>query len=344
MAISIIDVAKDAGVSRMTVTRVMRNDSVSPKTRERVLQSMSKLGYVPSAAARAMRSSDPLVAARSKCFALVFGTDTLKANDFFSEVSRGIERAAANAGICPLHVHWVDDISTSWLRMQTVLSVEGLFGVLLVGEFSKKEVEAISNVNSNIVFVDAPPPAGIDARASLADYNSGCERALAHIIECGYRAPLLLTGPESHYFSKAMTNAMMERKDDFDEHKIITTDYTFEDGYRITLEELKKGNAVDAIFANDILCMGAMKALLESGVNVPHQVGVIGFDDIPSCAYLTPTLSSVRIDKEALGASAVELLLDKMGGGSVDKVTIGAQLIRRGSTVGSRQSSVGSEE
>jgi len=125
---------------------------------------------------------------------------------------------------------------------------------------------------------------------------------------------------------------MMERKDDFDEHKIITTDYTFEDGYKMILEELEKDCAFDAIFANDVLCMGAMKALLESGVNVPNQVGVVGFDDIPSCAYLTPTLSSVRVDKEALGASAVELLLGKIVGGAVDKVTIGAQLIRRGST------------
>ena len=334
MDVSIIDVAKDAGVSRMTVTRVMRNDSVRPETRERVLESMSELGYVPSSAARAMRSSDPLVAAQSKCFALVFGTDTLKANDFFSEVSRGIERAAANAGICPLHVHWADDASASWLRMQTVLSVEGLCGVLLVGEFSKKEVAAISNVNDNIVFVDAPPPEGVEARASLADYSSGCQRALSHLIECGYRSPLLLTGPESHYFSKAMTTAMMTRKNDFDDHKVITTDYTFEDGYRMILEELEKGGAFDAIFANGVLCMGAMKALLESNVDVPKQVGVIGFDDIPSCAYLTPTLSSVRVDKEALGISAVELLLGRVAGGAVETMIIGARLIQRGSTKG----------
>jgi LacI family transcriptional regulator len=129
-----------------------------------------------------------------------------------------------------------------------------------------------------------------------------------------------------------MTAAIMARKNDFDEYKVITTDYTFEDGYRMVLEELKKGVAFDAIFANDVLCMGAMKALWESGVNVPKQVGVVGFDDIPSCAYLTPTLTSVRIDKKALGASAVELLLGKIAGGAADKVMIGAQLIQRGST------------
>ena len=83
MGVSIVEVAKRAKVSRMTVTRVMRNDSVREVTQKRVLKAMRELGYVPSKAARAMRSSDPLRSSQSSCFALVFGVDTQNADDFF---------------------------------------------------------------------------------------------------------------------------------------------------------------------------------------------------------------------------------------------------------------------
>ena len=95
MGVSIVEVARAADVSRMTVTRVMRGDAVKPATRQRVLDAMFALGYVPSTAARAMRSKDSLRANQARCFAMVFGGDTQKADEFFCEVTRGVEHKAA---------------------------------------------------------------------------------------------------------------------------------------------------------------------------------------------------------------------------------------------------------
>lgn len=334
MAVSIIDVAEEACVSRMTVTRVMRGGSVAPKTRRKVLNVMSRLGYVPSTAASAMRSGNPIVASGSKCFALVFAADTLKANDFFSEVSKGLESAAAAAGVCPLHVHLMtNSISNSWLKMQTVLSVEGLCGLLLVGAFSREDYDMIANVNSNVVFVDSTPPLETEAPFAVPNYTDACKKALAHLRKAGCEAPLILTGPKHHYFSKAMQAAAEDAENLFKRQMLVDTDYSFEQGFEKTRRHLKDGVRFDSIFANDILCMGAMKALTEHDISVPGDLKVMGFDDVPACEYLTPTLSSVRVDKDALGKAAVDLLLRGLKGDNKGlKIQIDTKLIEREST------------
>lgn len=119
--VSILDVAAKAGVSRMTVTRVLRSDSsVRPSTRARVMEAMQELGYVPSAAARALRSKDQVRGTGALCLALVFGSDTQVADGFFCDVARGAEQEAAANGLCLLQVHGQDTFTASWPRLQAV--------------------------------------------------------------------------------------------------------------------------------------------------------------------------------------------------------------------------------
>lgn len=335
MSVSIKDVAKSAGVSRMTISRVMRNESVRPETRRRVLKIMQELGYVPSRAARALRASDPLRAMQANCFALVFAADTQAADDFFCEVSRGAEAQAAEFGLCALQVHWLEDIENSWLRMQTVLAIEGLCGVILIGQFSAREVLAIQRVNPNLVIVDGDIPAGVKVAAVAADNLGGCALALTHLADCKARRPLILTGPEDHYFSKALLAAAQTHADKFATIEIIHTDYTFASARRQVAERLAGGLKFDAVFGNDILCLGAMKTLDEKDISVPQAVKVVGFDDIPACEYLTPTLTSIQIDKRGLGSEAVKILVATVRGATNSHhrtLTLGATLQRREST------------
>src|SRR3989339_1516404 len=112
---SINEVAKKAAVSRMTVSRVMRGSpSVSVETSKRVLRVMKEVGYVPSLAARAMRSKDNLRASGSVCCALVFGADVKAADGFFCDVARAAEEEAASNGLCLLQSHWQDRFGASW--------------------------------------------------------------------------------------------------------------------------------------------------------------------------------------------------------------------------------------
>ena len=335
MAVSIIEVAKLANVSRMTVTRVMRNDSVRKETRQRVLCAMRELGYVPSRAAQAMRSLDPLRSSQATCFALVFGVDTQKADDFFCEVTRGIEKKASEFGLCALQVHWLEDIENSWLKMQTVLSIDGLCGVILVGQFSSEEVSAIKKVNANIVIVDGPVPDGVKAAGVESDNSGGCELALCHLIECNVKKPLILTGPKEHYFSQAMMIAVDKYREQFESLEVLNTDYTSEMAKKCVNKLIDSNIEFDAIFGNDTLCIGAMKALAEHDIRIPEDVKIIGFDDIPLCQFLTPSLSSIHIDKQHLGGEAVKVLVDIVRKGKKAdniRLKINSELRKREST------------
>lgn len=335
MGVSIVEVARRADVSRMTVTRVMRNDPVKEETRKRVLESMQELGYVPSSAARAMRSRDTLRSSQSNCFALVFGVDTQKADEFFCEVTRGVEKQAAEFGLCALQVHWLEETRNSWLRMQTVLAIDGLCGVILAGQFQVEEIKSIQKVNPNIVIVDSPVPAGVKVPGVESDNIGGCRLALRHLLDCDVKNPVILAGPKEHYFSKAMMKALCDVRKQFESVKIYNTDYSMESARKQINRLVNDNIKFDAVFGNDTLCIGAMRALAEHDIPVPYKVKVIGFDDIPACQFLKPSLTSIHIDKQSLGGEAVKMLVALVRDGEMSanvKLPIKAVLEKREST------------
>jgi len=335
MSVSIVDVAKLADVSRMTVTRVMRNDSVSLEKKKRVLKAMQELGYVPSKAARAMRSTNPLRASMATCFAMVFGTDTQKADMYFAEVARAIEGAAASEGLSALQVHWQEDTAISWQRMQTVLSIDGLCGIILIGQFSTKDICSIKAVNNNIMVVEGPTPAEEQVANIKSDNLGGTELALEHLLSCGARRPVVIAGPKNHYFTKAITKAVENYSNKFETIKILNTDYSPENAKNSIIKLIKSKTPFDAIFSNDMCCVGAMKALNTYNIRIPEDVKIVGFDDTPICEYLTPSLTGVAIDKQQLGKEAVKGLVSIVRNEFFDKTNklrIKAELRKREST------------
>lgn len=336
MSVSIIHVASKANVSRMTVTRVMRSeDTVSPETRDRVLRAMQELGYVPSPAARAMRSKDKLRAQTSLCFALIFGSDTQLADGFFCDVARGAEEEASKSGICPLQVHWQDTFETSWPRLQSVFAIEGLCGAVLVGQFREVEVQKILEHTEQVVVVDGPAPA-LGAVGSVESENdSGCRLAIEHLLERGSRRLLVLAGPEDHYFSRAMVLAAKSLREQFESLEIVHTDYTCTTGSRVIHELWSQGKSFDGIFGNDEVAIGALRALADLKVAVPGQVRVIGFDNIHHGEFTVPRLTSIDVDKKQLGREAVNALVEMtrgQGGSDQLKKVVQAKLVIREST------------
>jgi DNA-binding LacI/PurR family transcriptional regulator len=336
MTVSIIHVANKANVSRMTVTRVMRGeDTVSPETRDRVLHAMQELGYVPSPAARAMRSKDKLRSQTSLCFALIFGSDTQLADGFFCDIARGAEEQASKFGICPLQVHWQNTFEASWSRMQSVFAIKGLCGAVLVGQFREEEVRAILQHTEHVVIVDGPAPANLPVASVESENYGGCRLALEHLYEKGSRRVLVLAGPRDHYFSKAMVLAAESLRERFEVLEIIHTDYTCAAGSGIVHDLRGKGKRFNGIFGNDELAVGALRALSDLKVPVPGLIRVIGFDDIPHGEFTVPRLTSISVDKKQLGREAVTSLVEmtrgQMGVDQVKKV-IRAKLVVREST------------
>jgi DNA-binding LacI/PurR family transcriptional regulator len=275
---------------------------------------MQELGYVPSPAARAMRSKDKLRAHTSLCFALIFGSDTQLADGFFCDVARGAEEEASKFGICPLQVHWQNTFEASWPRLQSVFAMEGLCGTVLVGQFQEVEVQAILKHTEHVVVVDGPAPANLAVASVESENYHGCRLALEHLLEKGSRRVLVLAGPEEHYFSQAMVSAADSLRGQFETVEIIHTDYTCGTGSRIIQELWSEGKRFDAIFGNDELAIGAMRALSDLKVKVPDEVRVIGFDDIPHGEFTVPRLTSINVDKKQLGREAVSALVEMTRG------------------------------
>jgi LacI family transcriptional regulator len=335
---SILDVAARAKVSRMTVTRVLRSDSsVRPTTRTRVMKVMQQLGYIPSPAARALRSKDSLRGTGALCLALVFGSDTQVADGFFCDVARGAEQEAAANGLCLLQVHGQDTFEASWPRLQAVFSIAGLCGVILAGEFSQPEIDAIHKHTEHVVLLDRPAPCRVPVASVEADNVAGCKLALEHLLERGCRRLLVLTGQKDHYFTQAMREAAEMYRPRFSALDIVHGNLTAEFGKDAVRQLWTDGKGYDGIFGNDEAAIGAMRALADLKVSIPDDIKIVGFDDIPHAQYITPTLTSISIDKHQLGREGVktlmELIREPRQADEIKKV-IRARLVIRESTGG----------
>jgi LacI family transcriptional regulator len=316
MSVSILEVCKKAHVSRMTVSRVIRgHDSVSPETQKKVMKAICELGYVPSANARAMRSKDILIANGSLCCALVFGSDTKGSESFFSNVARAAEQEAAKNGLCLLQSHWQDSFETSWPRLKSVFAVSGMCGVVLAGQFSGEEVNAIQKFTKNIVTLDGPAPVGTKLASVESDNVGGSILAVQHLISKGVARILVITGPTpNHYFAKAMVLGIKNFANQLKKYETVYTEPTAHAGYEIIKKMFSKGVPFDGVFCNDELAIGVLRALAELKINVPKEVKVIGFDDVVHAAYLKPALTTVSVDKTQLGREAVNTLVEIVRG------------------------------
>jgi len=333
---SVVEVAEKAGVSRMTVSRVIRGaGSVRPETRQRVLSAMKELNYIPSAAARAIRSKDQLRISGSLCCGLIFTAETYKADGFFADIARAAEYEAAKHGLCLLQTHLQEDFEASWPRLQAVFSIAGLCGAVLCGQFTREEVQAIEQHARHVVVVDSPLPAGTTAASVRPDNVGGCKLAVEHLVERGARRLLVMTGRPGHYFSQAMAQAAEQVRSRCEVVEVVDADFTAERAREVVRELFRGGRPFDGLFGNDETAIGALAALGGLGVGVPEEVRVVGFDDIVHVSFTRPALTTVRVDRSLLGREAVKTLVEMVRGESeLKNITklIHATLIVREST------------
>jgi LacI family transcriptional regulator len=336
--VSIAHVAERAGVSAMTVSRVLRGEkSVKGETRARVVETMRAMGYVPSAAAQSLRSNNHLMQSGARLFALIFGHGTESSVTFFHDIARGVERCASQFGLCPIHVTLQDDAHDSWLRLQMVFTIGGLCGALLVGQFSRQDVYFVRDRARNVVIVDGPAPQAERIGSVESGNLEGSLMALDHLIQIGCRSILVLTVEREHYFAGSMELAAGARRSEETAIDVLFDCFTSQDARNLVLERWRSGRRYDGIFTNDDFAIGALKALNELGVGVPGQVRIVGFDDVLHSSFTIPSLTTIRIDKFLLGAEAVRTLValtESPEHASIVKKTIRPALIVRDSTGG----------
>ena len=321
------DVAKLAGVSHQTVSRVVNGSAhVRPETRQRVLAAMGQLDYRPNPAARA------LVTGRSRTLGVVSFDTTLygPASTLFA-----IEQAAHDAG------YFITIVSLLVLDRASVLSaverlrVQGVDGVLVITP-QEAAADALVNLVTGVpvVAVEAGRPNSVPLVA--VDQFAGAVSATQLLLDLGHRTVWHVAGPRDFLEAQQRVDGWRSTLEaaGAEAPAMLVGDWSPRSGYRVG-QQLAQDPDVTAIFvANDQMALGVLRALHEHGREIPREISVVGFDDIPEAQYFMPPLTTVRQDFGEMGRSSLRMLLELMesSGQPPQRVTIAPELVVRRST------------
>jgi DNA-binding LacI/PurR family transcriptional regulator len=304
MPVTIFDVAKRAGVSIGTVSRVINNrDRVSPETRERVLQAIRELDYQVNPFARSLANQQ---------------TDTLglvipQVNDpFFFQIVRGVEDAAAAAGYSLLIASQPRHTGEHrYLQLFRRRHVDGM--VLVAIDVIEHEVQQVVKRGVPIVLVQLE--IGHNIPTFLADNYGGARALVEHLMQHGYRRVAYITGtnftPDNRERLRALRDVLAEHNLTLPEEYVVQGDYLVGSGSRAMRQLLSLPERPQAVFAaNDQMAIEAIMVAQEQGLRVPEDIAVVGFDDIPMASSVSPALTTVHQPIYELGWHAAQTALE----------------------------------
>ena len=321
-------VAKLANVSIATVSRTINHvPSVNPKLAKRVREAIRELNYFPNTQARA------LVSGRSKLLGLIVSEIT---NPFFPELIQGFEDVAVESG----YEIMIGSTSYDPERMQRCVrrmlerNVEGV-AVMTFG-IEQPLLDQLADRNIPLVFVDvAPDRPGISA--VNVDYHQGIRQAVQHLAVLGHRSIAFVTGPLRLHSAQsrlaAFRKSLQECGIAVDKRFIVEGDHTMEGGMAAAERLMAQKDFPSAIMcSNDMLAIGVLHRLSRSGLRVPDDVSLIGFDDIHMAAMMIPPLTSILMSRADLAHGAIGALRGHLEGFSKREHKIGTHLVVREST------------
>jgi LacI family transcriptional regulator len=311
MKVTIHDVASHAGVSAMTVSRVINESPrVSADTRRRVQASITQLGYVPNRLARGL--------IQRKTGALgVIVPDV--ANPFFTLVVRGVEQVAWRAGYHVILCDTQGDLERErgYLEDMVAFQVEGVL-IAPVGDRSRPQLRLLTRNNVPFVLIDRSI-AGFDGDLVQGDSVVGARQLVEHLIELGHRRIGMITETADvstardrvQGYRDALEGAGVEFDPDLiAESSAIDPDAACE----ATLRLLALPEPPTAVFAvNNIAVIGVVEAARQQGLEIPSDLALVCFDDIEHVSRLYPFLTVMAQPAEAFGTIATQLLLDRLG-------------------------------
>jgi LacI family transcriptional regulator len=330
-----VDVARLADVSTATVSYVVNDQNggrvpISEGTRQRVLEAVEELGYVPDARAQALRSGD------TKTIGLIIPDIR---NPHFWEHAEGVEQESFALGYhvllssIALDLEYGEDILKD-------LSRRRIDGLILASSFIKQSEEAqkiLSYLKRRLPVVVIGTQADIDC--VMSDYRTVTREVMEHLLSLSHRRIGLIYGIGTAEPAKDRLQPYQESLRaaglPVDQELIINCGPTIEDGYQAALQLLQRPSRPTALLAiNDLLAMGALRAAGDLNLSVPGDVSLAGYDDIPMANYLQPRLTTASKDTIRLGREAVKLLLARLRDPDQphQKITVPTRLIIREST------------
>ena len=319
------DVAKLAGVSHQTVSRVINGSAnIRPSTRERVERAIAHLDYRPNTAARA------LVTRRSKMIGII-GSNTALYGP--ASIQFSIQDAARAAGyftsLVTLGAVTHDELrgALDYLSRQSVEAI-----VMIV-----TQQDALAVVRSEATTIPLIVVEGELSGRGLSvgvDQTAGARLATQHLVDLGHRDIIHVSGPLNWTEARARRAGYVEvmRAAGLPVRADHEGDWTPARGYAIGRELVTRNDFSAVFIANDQMAIGILHAFAQAGISVPGDVSLVGFDDVPEAAYLNPALTTVRQDFHAVGQRAIELLTAVIDGVSNATPLLAPELIVRDST------------
>lgn len=306
--VSIADVASRAGVSPTTVSHALSGKrKVSESVRDRVERAMQELGYVPS------RTAQSLASGRTRIIGLIVPDIS---NEFFAELTRGVEMAAVDRGynviLCTTGFDHAREVH--YLTMIRSRAVDGL--VYAAG--SPPTNSELGDILGNLplVLVDEEVP-GSDAPSFVSDNVTGGRMLAEHLLSLGHRRAVVLAAEGDLVSSDQRVRGFREAWTAAGETAppVYTGSFTAEGGRSAIAPHIAAllADDVTAVFAaNDLMALGAIEELEQHGVAIPGDVSVVGFDDITAGRFARPRLTTVRQNVAELGARAIEALVSQL--------------------------------
>lgn len=320
---SIRDVARLAGVSHQTVSRVLNDHpSIRPETKDRVVAAMTDLSYSPNRAARA------LVTSRSRTIGVLAASSTQYGP---ASSIAAIEDAARARG------YWVSTANIDPSDPQSIpdglshLLAQAVEGLVVIAP-QVRVIRAITAHGVDVPYVTLQST-DVDPDHTLSvDQIGGARLATRHLIQLGHRSIYHLAGPQDWVEAEARMRGFLEEMSAWD---IATTapilgDWTADFGYYAGRELLRYRDFTAIFSSNDQMALGLLHAIRDEGLDCPRDISIVGFDDIPEAGHFWPPLTTVRQDFAELGRRCVEILLDEGEPTSLSALT--PELVIRSST------------
>jgi len=323
---SIRDVARLAGVSHQTVSRVLNDHpSIRPETKKRVQDAIAVLDYRPNLAARA------LVTSRSRTIGILSAT----IGEFGPTSSiASIEDAARAEGYAVTTVNLPATTPEAIGDAIRQLGREQVSGIVALAP-QVRVFNVLRGMAVGVPFVSLQTASGSDGFSLSADQVAGARAVTEHLIALGHTDVVHLAGPQDWIEAESRMRGYLDALRDADLSTLppIRGDWTADFGYFAGVELARRRDFTAVFAANDLMAIGLMHGFRDQGVDVPGQVSVVGFDDIPVAAHVWPPLTTVHQDFPALGQRAVQILLAEIRGEQVPEfVPVTPQLRVRSSS------------
>jgi len=336
---TIKDVAKKAGVTIGTVSRVLNNKKwVSEECRKKVQATIKEMHYKPQAHARRLRQK------HSKVWGILAPHHTkLIRSPFFADILGGIEEAAAEHGY-RLLIHPLNETARAQLSYRSLLGDGSTDGMFVMNAWSTDvSIRELADANVPFVLVNGKITGGDDFPYVGVDNRGGVRKALEHLIEMGHERIAMINGRMTTTNAleryQAYQEMLSEKKIELVSDWVAEGNYEENGGYEAAkkvFQGVRKPSAL--LCASDLMAMGAMRALKDMGLHVPDNVSVVGFDNMEEARYHEPSLTTVSFSGHEMGMLAAEKMMQMVDGEALTKNVsiLQAELIVRDSTLTAR--------